>query len=101
VSNPSGGLLTDLVSSLLHGLRSTSENLPPLLGGTGTSARWTVSLSITIKQIAYKYNIAFLLQNGTTYHIANGTALFEYLVTLYFKPSWKSFPFVSGIGECP
>ncbi|KAJ6628730.1 Isoprenylcysteine carboxyl methyltransferase family-domain-containing protein [Mycena sp. CBHHK59/15] len=41
---------------------------------------------------------SFLLENGSTYHIAHGTALFEYLATLYFKPSWKAYPFVSLFG---
>ncbi|KAF9055419.1 ICMT-domain-containing protein [Hymenopellis radicata] len=41
---------------------------------------------------------SFLLDNGATYHIANGTALTEYLLTLYFKPSWKAHPYVSIIG---
>lgn len=42
--------------------------------------------------------LAFLLDNGREYHIANGTALTEYLITLYFKPSWKGFPYISLIG---
>ncbi|KAG9218991.1 hypothetical protein CCMSSC00406_0001401 [Pleurotus cornucopiae] len=41
---------------------------------------------------------SFLLDNGREYHIANGTALTEYLITLYFKPSWKGFPYISLIG---
>jgi len=41
---------------------------------------------------------SFLLDNGAMYHIANGTALLEYLLTLYFKPSWKSYAHVSAIG---
>ncbi|KAF8640078.1 hypothetical protein AX17_001318 [Amanita inopinata Kibby_2008] len=41
---------------------------------------------------------SFLLDNGALYHVANGTALSEYLVTLYFKPSSKSQPYVSVIG---
>lgn len=42
--------------------------------------------------------IAFLLENGATYHIANGTALVEYLITLFFFPSSKSLTYVSAIG---
>lgn len=33
------------------------------------------------------------------YHIAHGTALVEYLITLYFKPSWKSYPYVTTAGQ--
>ncbi|KAM6495790.1 Isoprenylcysteine carboxyl methyltransferase (ICMT) family domain containing protein [Amanita muscaria] len=41
---------------------------------------------------------SFLLENGSMYHIANGTALLEYLLTLYFKPKWKSHAFISTVG---
>jgi len=41
---------------------------------------------------------SFLLNNGTMYHVANGTALVEYLLTLYFKPTLKSYPYVSLFG---
>ncbi|KAI0269110.1 ICMT-domain-containing protein [Gloeopeniophorella convolvens] len=41
---------------------------------------------------------SFLLDNGRMYHLANGLALTEYLVTLYFKPSLKSFPHASPLG---
>ena len=33
------------------------------------------------------------------YHVANGTALLEYLLTLYFKPTLKSYPYVSLFGK--
>jgi len=39
------------------------------------------------------------LDNGAQYHIANGIAIVEYLVTLYFKPSLKLHPYVSTVGE--
>jgi protein-S-isoprenylcysteine O-methyltransferase len=42
--------------------------------------------------------VAFLLDNGAMYHIANGVALFEYLITIYFKPALKSYPYVTIIG---
>jgi protein-S-isoprenylcysteine O-methyltransferase len=42
---------------------------------------------------------AFLLENGAMYHIANGIAVVEYLVTFYFKPSFKFHPYISMIGE--
>ncbi|KAK0490876.1 Isoprenylcysteine carboxyl methyltransferase family-domain-containing protein [Armillaria novae-zelandiae] len=41
---------------------------------------------------------SFLLDNGSMYHIAHGTALVEYFITLYFKPSWKSYPYVTTVG---
>ncbi|KAF9247313.1 Isoprenylcysteine carboxyl methyltransferase family-domain-containing protein [Melanogaster broomeanus] len=41
---------------------------------------------------------SFLLDNGAMYHIANGTALLEYLVTLYFRPSLKTHSYISVIG---
>jgi len=41
---------------------------------------------------------SFLLDNGLMYHIANGTALVEYLVTLYFRPSSKTYSYISVIG---
>ncbi|KAJ7129556.1 protein-s-isoprenylcysteine O-methyltransferase [Mycena epipterygia] len=41
---------------------------------------------------------SFLLENGSTYHIAHAIALAEYLLTLYFKPTVKSYPYVSLIG---
>lgn len=41
---------------------------------------------------------AFLLENGMTYHAANASAVTEYLITLYFKPEWKAYPYVSVAG---
>jgi protein-S-isoprenylcysteine O-methyltransferase len=41
---------------------------------------------------------SFLLDNGRMYHVANGLALTEYLLVLYFRPSLKSFPHVSLLG---
>ncbi|KAL4081658.1 Isoprenylcysteine carboxyl methyltransferase family-domain-containing protein [Scleroderma yunnanense] len=41
---------------------------------------------------------SFLLDNGVTYHVANGSALVEYLITLYLVPSVKTFPYVSQLG---
>ncbi|KAH9482568.1 Protein-S-isoprenylcysteine O-methyltransferase [Psilocybe cubensis] len=41
---------------------------------------------------------SYLLENGPMYHIANGAALLEYLISLYFFPSFKSWPYVSQIG---
>ncbi|KAF7292419.1 Protein-S-isoprenylcysteine O-methyltransferase [Mycena chlorophos] len=35
---------------------------------------------------------SFLLENGTLYHIAHATALTEYFITLWFFPSWKTYP---------
>jgi len=33
------------------------------------------------------------------YHIANSIALIEYLLVLYFRPSLKSFPYVTPLGK--
>ncbi|KAF5390586.1 hypothetical protein D9757_002696 [Collybiopsis confluens] len=41
---------------------------------------------------------SFLLDNGSMYHIANGSAILEHLLTLYFTPSFKSWPWVSALG---
>ncbi|KAI0771559.1 protein-s-isoprenylcysteine O-methyltransferase [Trametes elegans] len=41
---------------------------------------------------------SFLLTNGSLYHIAHSIALLEYLVTLYLRPGWKQYPFVSLFG---
>ncbi|KAF8238786.1 ICMT-domain-containing protein [Tricholoma matsutake] len=41
---------------------------------------------------------SFLLNNGSMYHIAHCTALIEYLLTLFFKPTLKSYPYVSLLG---
>jgi len=41
---------------------------------------------------------SFLLENGTLYHTAHSVAIFEYLITLYIKPSLKSYSDVSRIG---
>ncbi|KAF9464445.1 Isoprenylcysteine carboxyl methyltransferase family-domain-containing protein [Collybia nuda] len=40
---------------------------------------------------------SFLLDNGSMYHIANATALSEYILTLYFKPTLKAYPYISMI----
>ncbi|KAJ7682687.1 ICMT-domain-containing protein [Mycena polygramma] len=41
---------------------------------------------------------SFLLENGSTYHIAHGTALAEYVLTLYFRPEWKAHRGVTIVG---
>ncbi|KAJ3896077.1 Isoprenylcysteine carboxyl methyltransferase family-domain-containing protein [Lentinula edodes] len=41
---------------------------------------------------------SFLLDNGSMYHIANGSAVLEYIVTLYFIPSLKTRAWVSILG---
>lgn len=45
-----------------------------------------------------QFSSAFLLENGALYHVANGIALTEYLVTLLLFPSSKSLTFISTIG---
>ena len=47
-----------------------------------------------------EYLPAFLLENGVLYHVANATALVEYLLTLFFAPSRKTYPYASFIGMC-
>jgi protein-S-isoprenylcysteine O-methyltransferase len=44
-------------------------------------------------------NLAYLLDNGAMYHIANGVALTEYILTSLWKPEAKSFAYVSEIGK--
>ncbi|KAJ6539453.1 ICMT-domain-containing protein [Mycena capillaripes] len=41
---------------------------------------------------------SFLLENGSTYHIAHGTAVAEYVLTLYLRPEWKAHRGVSLVG---
>lgn len=41
---------------------------------------------------------AYLLENGSLYHIAHCTAIVEYLISRYFMPSFKSFPYISQVG---
>lgn len=33
------------------------------------------------------------------YHIAHGVAVTEYLVTMWFRPQFKSLPYVSSVGK--
>lgn len=42
---------------------------------------------------------AFILNNGRMYHMAHSLALMEYLLALHFRPSLKSFPYISFIGK--
>lgn len=41
---------------------------------------------------------SFLLENGQIYHIAHGFAVTEYLLTIWFSPGLKSFPYITAIG---
>ncbi|KAM5540446.1 hypothetical protein V8D89_005904 [Ganoderma adspersum] len=41
---------------------------------------------------------SFLLENGAMYHVAHALAVTEYLLTLYFKPEYKQWPYVSFLG---
>ena len=45
------------------------------------------------------FQSAYILDNGSMYHIANGTALTEFLISRYFWPSSKSWPYVSLLGR--
>lgn len=96
-----GGRRTNWASLLLPGLRFIGVSLLSLLGGTSRNVALIVSklCDFTIQWILTLL-AAFLLDNGAMYHIANGTALGEYLLTLYFKPSLKSYAYVSAVGKC-
>ncbi|KIP12902.1 hypothetical protein PHLGIDRAFT_60971 [Phlebiopsis gigantea 11061_1 CR5-6] len=41
---------------------------------------------------------SFLLENGAQYHVAHGVALTEYLITVWFKPEAKTFPYITQAG---
>ncbi|GBE79677.1 protein-s-isoprenylcysteine O-methyltransferase [Sparassis latifolia] len=41
---------------------------------------------------------SFLLENGAQYHIAHSVATLEYLISSYFWPSYKTYPFFSPAG---
>lgn len=43
--------------------------------------------------------LAFLLENGSMYHIAHSSAIIEYLVTIAFAPSIKQYHYVTVIGN--
>ncbi|KAI0347229.1 prenyl cysteine carboxyl methyltransferase Ste14 [Trametopsis cervina] len=40
---------------------------------------------------------SFLLENGSTYHIAHSIAILEHVVTVWFKPASKTYPYVSVV----
>ncbi|KAG8977756.1 hypothetical protein FRB90_008715, partial [Tulasnella sp. 427] len=40
----------------------------------------------------------YLLNNGKAYHLANGIAVTEFLITKYFFPNLKTWPYVSQFG---
>jgi ABC-type transport system involved in multi-copper enzyme maturation permease subunit len=60
--------------------------------------RLCVSLHCSLLKPALNTFVAFLLDNGSMYHVAHSLAIFEYLVTIYFKPSWKAHPYITAIG---
>jgi len=41
---------------------------------------------------------SFLLENGSQYHVAHGVAVLEHVVTVWLKPSLKTYHYVSSIG---
>ncbi|KAJ7068379.1 Isoprenylcysteine carboxyl methyltransferase family-domain-containing protein [Mycena amicta] len=41
---------------------------------------------------------SFLLENGVLYHVAHGTALTEYILSLWLRPSWKTHPNFTLVG---
>jgi len=44
------------------------------------------------------FDKAYLLENGLMYHLAHSAAIIEYLVSSYYWPSSKTYPYVSNIG---
>jgi hypothetical protein len=42
--------------------------------------------------------VAFLLENGSLYHIAHAVAISEYLITVHFYPSLKTHTNVAFAG---
>jgi hypothetical protein len=100
VSRHIGGPRISLVSSLLPGLLFIGENLQSLRDGILKSAASIVSSGATQRTLLLIVNgLAFVLDNGALYHVANGSALLEYLLTLYFGPIFKTFPYISFIGS--
>lgn len=45
--------------------------------------------------------IAYLLDNGRAYWYANAVALAEGVISWYFLPQYKAFPYVTFIGTSP
>ena len=85
---------------MLHGLSSTGQNLlSPQVGIPKNVALTVRMLNASSWSQLVDFSLAYLLENGALYHIANGTALFEYLVVLHFYPTSKSYPFISQIGK--
>ena len=41
---------------------------------------------------------AYLLENGSNYHVAHIVAILEYLISRHFMPPLKSYPYVSQVG---
>ncbi len=56
------------------------------------------SFSTQIFRMLTRSLIAYLLENGSMYHFAHTAAIVEFLVSRYFTPSFKSFPYVSQVG---
>jgi len=55
--------------------------------------------SVTAAWNLEKCNVdSYLLENGNLYHIAHSAAVLEYLITRYFMPSLKSYPYISQVG---
>ncbi|KAG6831136.1 hypothetical protein H0H92_012561 [Tricholoma furcatifolium] len=61
-------------------------------------AEFAVTAGWNLEKCSVDCKFSFLLDNGAMYHIANGTALTEYLLTLYFKPSLKTYSYATLIG---
>lgn len=90
---------TKLGFTYLPGLSFTGQNSLSLHAGTLRSAPSIVSLaSCALRGIFTSCLPAYLLENGSMYHIAHATALVEYIVTSYLFPQLKSYPYISQVG---
>jgi len=110
---PNTPLAASLISFLLGGL-FTAGCITFLLDGLGGYwwttyqlgfylAAWSAfhwaEFAVTAGWNREKCSVdSFLLDNGSMYHVAHSTALLEYLLTLYFQPSAKTYPYLSQVG---
>ncbi|KAJ7764983.1 Isoprenylcysteine carboxyl methyltransferase family-domain-containing protein [Mycena maculata] len=112
---PNTPLFVALIAFLLGGIFALGS-LTFFVGGFASSGVWWATAPLGFFAAAWSFfhwgefavtagwNFekcsvdSFLLENGVTYHIAHGTAVAEYLLTLYFYPSLKSHPYIALFG---
>lgn len=97
-----GGPRISSGSLLPLGRLFTGESLQSRQDGTERNVVLTVRPNFSLPSVPSLTTLckpAFLLDNGAMYHIANGIALSEYLITLYFSPSLKAYPYVTVFGN--